>query len=1280
MTKLYRLKRITFIIVSLILIIISIAPFYGNNFSKNYEENSEIKSSSDFKWINPPTLSNKYFSPYTTPGNGDNVIYTFSINETRQFNLSISAYYDTIDNYPGSSFGEATSSSYLLENGTWLIVGIQTNLSYPNIENYLIMGIGSNPHNFEWKLVGEINETSFIDIAGNESGSIQIVYGEETGLYRDFKGIKYFESTDWGESWINGTIANYTGMSDLYFHGISITEFNGNFTTMWSIDNTTREEAYMCFSQKVLDNEWRDPANLTALDGFSTYAPQLVHNRTEDNGTLYVGCNLYIGSNPNQIIFELGNGINGLFTDSWLIPHNFNYIDNDPLVYFTKDYNSEVFYFLDRTADYNGRGIKNATWKEPLSESDIFQTESDSSFRIHAMDGPLCFSGHTLSDSGFYYPGILNCSEPFNVVKINDTVNFNEYYSYIFNGKDENGYTPGAEAYSFNIKIGETEAGQGEFNKIVFVDDTPSIVNPSFGFDHISPFSSPGVNDYFNINITANKPGSMTFNVKSEESIIGESIISDDNDRIDDIRLCGDGVNYYMFYNELEGGSVTNPDVIKLMFTKSADGGITWNEPKMIETLNSLVEKRVECSEAQILLWTREDLYISSDSGYSFQKYNLDPKDKYIPIVEVSDDLKCWRGGEGGGVNTYQLNVSNDHGFNWESFSSFTLTNAANYSLSGAAYDPLSSNYSLLLDNTHKRELLLIVMNHNGSNVIISEDIAKGFYPGGGSSGSGIGKNYGCIDLDVRNFNATLNEWIIFSSLQNFTQYPNWYENYTSNLYYRTTLNGINFSSWNYFTNITGDILPAYLWRNSWDIYFPEDGDPCYATGLHPDPNLFQADVIPTYINTYSKSSFVFGTSKNLDSQNQGDISYYGITSNGEKLPDGNYTWDLSIVDESGYISEFSDTITIDNSIPILNSHTNLTCPKNPIPNNTVTITVPLNEINPDTALLYYRTTGDWNIIQMNKLEYGINDVNYTAQIPSQGEALEVFWKVIINDTCGNILELDNDGKLYSYARSIFEYVKAEEALNPTLYDNWTWNYIFTSGEDYVDDVWINMIFDGSKEYNTPVPKYGDNNYSMNIQYNDSHSDAVYKFMFNSTDGTVFEIASKALETPSIRIEREIEPPSVIDLMEQKKLKISFTIPEYSEYVSRVYIFYKYDVNNAFRSEDLIKSGSSYIYTFESFPIDATKLNYTVIAVDIYGSSYSLDNYQLVQILPELPTWQMSSSDQIIIVGISLSVGAVSGVGFSFLMNRKAPEREIYHTLSKMEEKKIKKGDIKNGD
>ncbi|MHA1756478.1 MAG: sialidase family protein, partial [Promethearchaeota archaeon] len=873
-------KRNVLIFFILINLILNTSNYFENNILESRRDNHKKDSSinnfdiktNQFNWFIPPTLSRKYFSPDASPGQGDTVLYYFAVDTTEDYILNISAYYDPIDNFPGLLIDDyVKSAAYLMSNGTWLIAAIIYNLTIQ--ENQLLFGYGVNATDIKWKSISIINETQHLAIAGDESGKIRIVYYEQSGVYRLFKGVICFSSNDWGKTWSNITFIDYTNNSLLKFYGLSIAAFKGNFTCVWSATLDNFEENASIIITQEINNSWSTPENLTIITDIGPLYPQVFYNHTKDNGTLFLTYEPFFNWTKgmferNSTIVELKNGIHAAPTGKWgFIPKLAKTSTSFKYAYWALDYNTSKFYILDYTAAENNLGIKTATWGQNIADLpvDTFKPEIVYRFfNIYGINGPKCFSGSVLNPDKKRTLGILDCKAPFSVRFYNGTANAYDTVSYIFDGKDEAGNSREAMAYCFNLKVGTTL--DGEYQSIVYVDNSPFEINYSINTNRISPFSSPGINDKLTINVKGNKDADVKLNILSPNPINKSTYISRDLGDLSFFKLCGDGIQTYAFFTNFDD------PIYQLMFMKSTDGGNTWSDPTIIDNLfaDKFVLKRAAISGDNVYLWTSSSynsidpvLYTSSDGGEIFVKHSIP-----LPVHAVTSDLVCWYG-YAAGTNEYIINKSIDLGYTWTKFCNLTINSAQNYTLECAAYDPVSRNYSFILSHQEEKIVRFISITNNGSESTLSENLIQN---------PKIFSEFNLLDLTTLGVivNSSKSKWIIVSPAVNDD-----INNLLGYLAYCTSEDGITFSDWKNFTAITGNNLKVYYYMRAWDIIFPENGYPCLMSGVKGVGGPARD------INITSKSNFVFGKSSKLDENYECEFTFSGITSDGDILPDG---------------------------------------------------------------------------------------------------------------------------------------------------------------------------------------------------------------------------------------------------------------------------------------------------------------------------------------------------------------------------------------------------------
>ena len=700
----------------------------------------------------------------------------------------------------------------------------------------------------------------------------------------------------------------------------------------------------------------------------------------------------------------------------------------------TLDYSSDIFYFIETDHAYSAKpeGIINATWGQDLEtrEIDIFQSESATGFNLYANNGPKIYTANSRNDIGNRVPGILTSSQPFSLVKHVSSISAYGTGLYVFDGKDDLRNLSDANAFSFYIKFVES----GRTNKLIlYVDNEAATVDISTSTNIISPVVSLGQQDTFTINSTSTESGTMSFNIKSDDLIAGEFNITNNIATIAYPTICGGGLEYFLFFDN------TVDPIKQLMFTKSTDRGLTWEDPRVIDNtlIDSYGRKDSIYKDGILYVYTYNDFFFYSyDKGETFIKTALDQR-----VDGITSDLIVWN------VNfdlsldntNFIFNQSKDFGKTWETFINLSLASANDFFYSDVAYDPISRNYSFVFADDQSNAYYLTATN-NGSTYIRSDNILPGFVKRSASL-------YDTLHLDLRGTGIGTTEWILTT---NGNELP--ITMFNAPISYKTSSGGITFNAWANLTETTGEVLLGNYFQRNWHINFPEKGTPIFvsaitqASGAFPWPNM---------IRSTASSRIIFSGSQVLDGDNYAEIDFLGFSNAGKLVPDGIYEWNCKVEDRSGFATKTSGSITIDNTIPSLISNENLTTPIDTLPINTTTVSLLISETNPASGMLYYRiTNGQWKIVPMAISSYDTNKYNFTAVIPSQAyNVADVSWKAEIEDSAGNTLVVDNNGLLYSYAKGVFTYVKQSGLLSPTLYDDWTWSYIFTSGFGHLRNV-----------------------------------------------------------------------------------------------------------------------------------------------------------------------------------------------------------------------------------
>ena len=124
---------------------------------------------------------------------------------------------------------------------------------------------------------------------------------------------------------------------------------------------------------------------------------------------------------------------------------------------------------------------------------------------------------------------------------------------------------------------------------------------------------------------------------------------------------------------------------------------------------------------------------------------------------------------------------------------------------------------------------------------------------------------------------------------------------------------------------------------------------------------------------------------------------------------------------------------------PLLLATTGWINPSLPTPAYALTVTIPANNLHLCAGSLLYRVDNamDWLAVPMMLEWLNATAANFIGTIPASSSATMVYWKVIINDTAGNILTVDNNGQPFSYSRPVLLLL---ETRNPQHQSIWIKN------------------------------------------------------------------------------------------------------------------------------------------------------------------------------------------------------------------------------------------------
>jgi hypothetical protein len=1026
----------------------------GNGFSTPGQPGA-IGTSAGVMFVSLPALSQKYISPDTTPGEGDSAMLSFSVDHDVNYTVQIDAYYEPIRLPPGV-FSIEDGGSYLMDNGTWLVTVIK------EIDDYgardLSLGIGEDPANLTWRNVGLTNLTESIALAASGS-KIRIAFAERNGTMTSFPSwIRYFASDDFGQTWTSGMLMNLVS-SPGWISGMSMDVAGDNFILVWGFSNTTEYSSIKGSMGTVWESvhtgsagsPWTTPENLTCFvnNNVLAYSPRITINHT--SGEIYLVANTVAVTGFQSVLYDLGTDIDAAnWVDNWTLS-GLSYTD-EPIVNVAFDQADGSFHFMNNTRSWIQGWTKAPYWKGAISALDSFITGSkDNGFRMFANNGPKFFTTGVSTIGGGFRPGILDCEPGFSFKDISGFLNASVVYSMNFDGKDGLGNSHGARYYIVTVDVYNdfVHAGLDSF-LILGVDDSIANVQVDLTSPMISPFASPGYQDTARFNITSTKTGVATLFIESPADAV--SVTLDMTDGLSTYgfpAVCGDGRTMYLFHELVEGDA----EHYVVMY-KSQDGGLSWSSPRTIMgTVEKLSYIEAECKGSEIYCYVEDEvrsfLLYSSDSGDSFIKVEIDLA---IDAVCADSYVSVWRGASN--LTHFNLDRSLDHGYTWEPFLSLPQSGfLALYNiLDGVAWDPVSKNYSFILTNgtmsAGSQNATFITATSDGSAFTYWENICDGGHPF-------LPSYANMMEVDVRYTGANETEWVITNSNYNTVSLTN----FSAPLAFCTTSGNGTFSEWGNYTGITGNTMDALaIW---WDIAFPANGNPCFVNPYldfnQPQPKVKQ-------ITLYAASTLVYSKATNIQANVPAQMSYVGITGNGDVIPDGDYVWNIVFKDVVGHQVIRSGTLILDNMVPEVEPCPNFTNQTIPIPSVPVYVTIPASDLHLDIAILQYRnsTTTNWVNVTMNEIVINGTSSHFTATIPAN-TSTEMFWMVVVSDGAGNRRVVDDNGQPFTYR---LPNIRIEEQSEPPAeldigkLGTFTVTFIIPEDAEYVSAVTISYMFD----------------------------------------------------------------------------------------------------------------------------------------------------------------------------------------------------------------------------
>ncbi|TFG14208.1 MAG: hypothetical protein EU535_03715 [Promethearchaeota archaeon] len=202
-----------------------------------------------------------------------------------------------------------------------------------------------------------------------------------------------------------------------------------------------------------------------------------------------------------------------------------------------------------------------------------------------------------------------------------------------------------------------------------------------------------------------------------------------------------------------------------------------------------------------------------------------------------------------------------------------------------------------------------------------------------------------------------------------------------------------------------------------------------------------------------------------VSSASVSEIIFDGINDFGEYIDEGMYNYTINLIDYAGNTISEKGWFYADYNAPNIIEHfTNNNIP--PIPINDLTITVNITENTNCTTYLFYKKDGaSWQKVLMNPIGNGY----HTGTIPGDSITDQIQYYIKSTDLAGNEFILDNNGEYYSYGMPSFSWDSEglfKESKSYSSSQDYEIAITIESDLEYVDEVIFRYSYDEGEEWN----------------------------------------------------------------------------------------------------------------------------------------------------------------------------------------------------------------------
>ncbi|TXT67324.1 MAG: membrane protein of unknown function [Promethearchaeota archaeon] len=1017
------------------------------------ETNDRIYSSQSFQFIEEFKASRYYISPESSPGENDDLFFSFMLNKNGNYTLEII-------NYP--TFLTYTSEleynvAFVNPSGSDLFYLSYTEINLNRFDNASIKLLTSIDKGKTWNTQiiksyepsGVNSDDLFnffigtgIDAQPNNKKIGVISWINQTSL-------NYFGSTDNGTSWtITSTIADKTDLGwtelrndDNHTLELSI-QSNGMIYALAETNSTSLTK--VCYFESYNNgSSWIGPHNITCIKGLDRVKnPRMQVNNTSGSKWLMweavQGASQYISWAEFNVSQSLNISVPTKIVSS---SHNMNMDEYD----FFYDSDVDLIYMIEKIdyGDYADIIVRNCT---SFISNFLLPVPLGSSYPLggvyhffnaiyNGQDYQFFFSNNYLGENAYevyqYYHFLDNIYFSSQGFCIEFTV------EHIFwNGKTLLQQQINTTMVKAELTVENTTIIGPESLFIILDNEDPSFEDYNQEKNYFNPQHTNITLSEIQWDLLPSESCESLLEIyKENNSLSSWQQITDNNwaDLNPKIFSSPAGQLYIIYKTEEFGRNV-------LSIIKSTDRGVTWSQPTIVFESSQDIGYYTGAAWDDIVCVYRaadstEVIYRSFDEAETFlsptRLLGINPTSayEYVSKIVFTNSSNMFLTLKLLNQNKFYLYSSNDLGLHWtqkywklfETNDDKDLKDKLNPDI---IYEPVNQELYLSMplgnQTTNKIKVYFQKFNLNPFFSYIDNPIQKGPYD---------------IDYEV---DAPENNSPKFLLSRNKTAHVG-----IRSIYIQGFQVGIptykEFQTYDSGDNWNGPFDIDPLNRSSFTSF---DGfETFYTTPIDDDADFELFSARETNLVKFQK--------KSISSSTTSRITYDGLNDFDEYLPEGNYSFILRLIDNAFNMANKTGWFYVDYDIPQIMSIA--TDEAYPLPSDAVQIQVNATDNINMTVMLYYQRDGTdsqgWQKIEM------LNDGNkYIATIDANYTSTQVNYYVVATDLAGNVLKNDNDGLYYEYHIPRFEF---------------TSNFVFNEFTEYSSDEYhlISITIDNDNEF-----------------------------------------------------------------------------------------------------------------------------------------------------------------------------------------------------------------------